>query len=517
MTVIVRLASLFVAIGGIALLIVDGLQSQPGLWYAVAGIVAGTLMIQYTAVLSSSRQRTQPTPEPASSGRSEESKRGSTTRQTDPTPAGTKQTAQSTESVEHEPELASENNRNPPELPTSEKSEIPSTAVKKPQHFSAKNQATQRKSSYTNSSRTRKTSRTSTHQQRHIASTATSKRNHATGIDNSYFKPVDSSSEIKFIQIDTRFSYIDVDWGPEFIGLDPFPDLIEVDIGPSAVSYDLVRSPVEIKISSFLKALLAPSPRSSGTTASNDSTRPSMATNNHARRETDDTATRRRSEPRDTYDTRYPEQDRRVEYHREPLTNTDRQQQPAETWLQSSGSETETHHPSTSDTTDYGSREEMGTYDGRRSNDRRSLGWEPVMDKEPIESQDMGVAGEPAVNVGMNYSPPERESPQWHSDPFGLTDVDLGVSEFEEPVMEPVEKPELGFGMSDWEPGLLIEEPVMDPEIGTEMLGLDGFAEPPEDAIGLPGRDVENRSNPLFPEVESFFPEEDAEDDWLTF
>ncbi|AXG08246.1 hypothetical protein DU500_17295 (plasmid) [Haloplanus rubicundus] len=71
--------------------------------------------------------------------------------------------------------------------------------------------------------------------------------------------------------------------------------------------------------------------------------------------------------------------------------------------------------------------------------------------------------------------------------------------------------------MSDWGPGVLIEEPVMDPEIGAEMLGLDGFAESPEGAVDLLGPNVENGSNPLFPEAESFFPEEDAEDDWLTF
>jgi len=66
-------------------------------------------------------------------------------------------------------------------------------------------------------------------------------RDPSSGTDNTYFKPVDSSHEFKFLQVDTKFSYVDVDFGPEFIGLDPIPDLIEVDIGPSAVSQNSSR------------------------------------------------------------------------------------------------------------------------------------------------------------------------------------------------------------------------------------------------------------------------------------
>lgn len=508
MMVFARLGALFVALGGSALLFVDGFRSPPGLWYAAAGIVAGTTTILYTA--TSSSRRPQPAPEPASPRTSEESRRASTTRQTNPTPAETEQTAKSTESVEHESEPASDNDLDSPELPTPEKSETPSTAVKKPQHFSAQTRPTQRASLYTGSSRTRKTPRTSTHRQRHITSTAAPKRNYSAGIDNSYFKPVDSSDEIKFVQIDTRFSYIDVDWGPEFIGFDPVPDLVEVDVGPSAVSRELVRSPIEIKISSFLKALLAPTPRSSCTAAANDSTRPSTAADNHACRRTDDT-TKQRSAPRDTCEARYREQDRRMDHRREPLTAANRRQHPAETWPRL-GPEPENHRPTTAGTSGYGSREEMGTFDGGRSSDCRSLGWEPVMDEEPMGPQNVGVADELRVNMGMNYSPPQQDA-----DLFGLTDVDPRFSGLEKSVVEPIGQPELGLGMSDWGPRMLTEERVMDPEFGAEMLGLDGFVEPPGGAVGLPSSDVENGSSCLFPEVESFFPEEDAEDDWLMF
>ena len=516
MTVVGRLGALFVVLSGVAILFVDGFRSPPGLWYAAAGIVAGTTMILYTAISSPSPPRPQAAPGPTSPETSEGSSGPSTTRRTHPTPVDTEQTAKSTESVEYEPEPASDNDADSPELPTSEKSETPSSVVKKPQHFSAKTQSTQRTSSYTGSSRTRKTRITSTHRRRHIASTAAPRQNHSTGTGNSYFKLVDSSGETKIVQIDTKFSYIDIDWGPELIGLDPIPDLVEVDVGPSAVSYELVRSPVEIKISSLLKSLLAPTSISSGTPASNDSTRPSAVADNRARRRTDDTTTGRRLAPRDTWENRHREQDRHVDHRREPLMDADRRQHPAETWPQSSGP-AENPRPTTADTIGYGGREEMGTFDGARSSGRRSLDWEPVMDEEPIGPQDVGIADEPAVDVGMDYSPPRWEPQQWDADSFGLTDVDPGFSELEELAVEPVEQPELGFGRSDWESGVLIKGPVIDPEIGVETLGFDGFEEPPEGSIDLSGLDVENRSNPLFSEAESSFPAADGKDDWLTF
>lgn len=81
-------------------------------------------------------------------------------------------------------------------------------------------------------------------------------RGSPSGTDNSDFKPVDSSHEFDFLQVDTKFSYVDIDFGPELIGLDPVPDLIEIDIGPSSVNQELVRSPVEIKISACSKRCL---------------------------------------------------------------------------------------------------------------------------------------------------------------------------------------------------------------------------------------------------------------------
>ena len=115
----------------------------------------------------------------------------------------------------------------------------------------------------------------------------------------------------------------------------------------------------------------------------------------------------------------------------------------------------------------------------------------------------------------MDYSLPRWEPSQWDADIFGLNDVAPGFSEPAESVMDPVEQPALGFGMSGCEPGMLIDEPIADPEAGAEMLGIDEFVESSEGAVGLLGSDVENGSNSLFPESENFFQEPDAAHDWF--
>lgn len=518
MPVFGRLGALFVVLGGAALLLVDGLRSPPGLWYAAASVVAGTMMVAYTVISSPSPRRPQPASEPASPSTSDESTTASTTHQSDSQSIDGAQTAEVTESANREVKPASDEDLGPSDPPTSdEQPEPPSTTVKRPQPLPANTKTTQRTTSYTNSSRTRKMVRTATRRKRHVTSTASPRRKPSTRTDNSYFTPVEWSREIKFTQVDTRFSYLDIDWGLEFIGLDPIPDLIEVDVGLSAVSQELVRSPVEIKISSLLKALLAPTSRSSGTAVSDGSTRPSKATDNLTHRRIDDARTGRRPTTRDAWETRYRKQNRRVDRHREPLAAFDERQQLAETRPQSSYWEPVNRHRTTADTPGYGSWEDMGASNGGRSGDHRSSEWELIVEERPISTQEMGAVDEPPVDVGIDYSPPRWDPPQWDADPFGLADFDSGFSEPEEPVMEPFEQPELGFGMSDWEPNVSIEKPTMDLGIGAEMLGLDGFAEPPEEAVGLPGLDVESGSNPLLPDTERFFPKEDVEDDWLSF
>jgi hypothetical protein len=500
---------------GAALLIVDALRSPPGLWYAAIGIIAGTTMMAYTAISSLFLRSPQPAPKSTYSRRYNESKITSTPRQTDSQQVEAPQTAGSTKSTDGEPKPAADEDTDPSEPVTSdEKLEPSSITLNRPQYLPKTSQTIQRTSSYTNLSQTKKTAGRSIRQQRHIASTAPPRRNLSTGIDNEYFKPVDSSHKIKFAQIDTRFSYLDIDWGPEFIGLDPIPDLVEIDIGPSAVSKELVRSPVEIKISSFIKALLTPTPRSYDSADLNDNALSSSE--NHANRQTDDRATRRRSAPADTFETRYRDQDRYMGPRNKPLTGTYGQQESVEKWLMSSDLEHENHRLTTTDKTGYGSREEIGGVDDERSNERHSFHTEPVEEEVPLEPRDMGVAYETALDMGMNYSLPRWGSTQWNADPFGLNDIATGFSEPEESVIDPIEQPELGFGMSDQDTGTLSEEPVVDPDAGAEVFGLDEFSESLEGGVDLSVSDVKSGSNPLF-EAESFLPEKDAEDDWLRF
>lgn len=325
MTVFGRLGTLLVVLCGAALLIVDTLRSPPGLWYAAIGIITGTTMIAYIAISSLFLRSPQPAPKSTYSRKYDESKTTSTTRVTDSQPVDAPQTAGSTKSGDREPQPTTDENTEPSEPPTSDEKLGPSsTTLKRPQYLLETPQTMQRSASYTHLSQTKKTAGWSIRQNRHVTSIASPRQNSSTGIENEYFKPVDLGREIKFAQIDTRFSFLDIDLGPEFIGLDPIPDLVEIDIGPSAVSKELVRSPVEIKISSFIKALLTPTPRSYGTAELNDNVLSSS--DNHAHRQTDDRETRRRLAPADTHETRYSDQDRYIGSRYKPLTGTYGQQ-----------------------------------------------------------------------------------------------------------------------------------------------------------------------------------------------
>jgi hypothetical protein len=506
MTIFGRLGALLIVISGAGLLLADALRSLPSLWYAAFGIVAGTTMIVYTVISLTFPRHPQPAPEPTYSSTSNESTIVSTTQQTGPQPVETSQTTESLKSTNKEPMSAGDDNTDSSvPLTPEERPEQSSTTVKDPQRILKRTQMMQRTASYTNFSRTKKTAGTSIRQNRHVISSVSPRWNPSTETGNQYFRPVGSSREIKFAQIDTRFSYLDIDWGPEFIGFDPIPDLVEVDVGPSAVSHELVRSPVEVKISSFLKSLLAFLPRSSGTVPPNDSTQPSTEADNHDCRRTDDTAISRKSALYDIYEIRSSDQDKGVDRCRGPLTVGDRRQNLVETWLGPSSLEPDNPRPRTSNISGYGNREEMGTFDSRRSSDRRSLGFEPVIREKPIGPQDVGVADDSAVDIGMDHSLSRWEPLQLETNLFGLNDVVPRFSEVGGSVVEPVEQPELGFEMPDWEHGMLIDEPVMDPEAGPDVLDLDEFAESPEGAVGLSGSNVENESNPLFPEAESFF------------
>lgn len=517
MTGVGRFGALLLIIGGVSLLTVESLRHPPGLWYAAASFVAGIIMVAYTVFLSSASQSSQPTIEPPSRSVSPESKTASTASQTNSHPTKVAQTAASTESADQEAEPATDDNHNPSDPPIpGEELETPSTLLQQPHSLTANTKTTQRTTSSTGISRIRKITNTPICQNRHVTPCVPPKGKPSTGTDKPYFRPVDSSREIKFAQVDTRFSYLDVDLGPEFIDLDLIPDLIEVDVGPSAVSHELVRSPVEIKISSLIKALLMPTPRSTGTVASGDSTRPSTATDNHTRRRTNAARTGWNPATRDDWGPRYREQGGGVD-GRDSLAAASRRQLSTGTQSKSFGRETEDRCGTLPDTSGYSSWDDIGASDVGRSGDWRSRKWESVVEEGPTGAEDASVVDEPAGHVGIDYSAPLRDPQQWDIDPFGLRDFDPGYSEPTEPLVEPVEPPDLGFGLPDWDLEVSIEESRIDRVNGEEMFGLDGFSEPSEEAVGLPGLDVESQSNPLLSDGESFFSEEEVEDEWLPF
>lgn len=517
MTVLGRLGTLFVITGGGALLFIEGLQSSPSLWYAVGSIILGTAMILSTSIWSTSSQRRQATSEPKSPRIADASEATSTTQQTDPTPTTPNQTAQTTASVERRAESASGTESNPSPSSSVGKSESTSIAVEDREHCSAETRSTQRPTTNTSAVWTTRTVNRWTDRQSDIGSTATLNRTHSTRATRPYFTPVDANSTINFVQVDTRFSYIDVDVGAEFIGVDLIPDLVEINVGPSAVSYELVRSPIEINLSSILTTLLAPTPRRSNRAGSADSMQPSRPVGNHTRQQVDETATEPRSTSHEPIEHGSHHQEGRLNHDPERLPAADRRRKPPTSSPQSSNAEPDIDRSSTTATNNHRIDKERRQDAFVWTTDRDTRNWGLESTQDPIEPGELGVAETSAIDVGVNHSSHGTELSQWDTDPFGLTDVDPEFSEFDESVSEPLEQVRLGRTNTDWEPGIVDEEPVSDLEIGTEGLGFEEFAECAEAMDGLPSLDIEPGSNPLFPETESNFTDDHTMDDWLTF
>ena len=324
--------------------------------------------------------------------------------------------------------------------------------------------------------------------------------------NNTYFKPVDSSHEFKFLQVDTRFSYVDIDIGPEFIGLDPIPDLIEVDIGPSAVSQELVQSPVEIKISALLKSLLAPTPRRRGVTATDDRTETSTAIDGHTHQWANDARPRRKQTIRDSQETQHGELYQFANRTADPITAFSGMNQSTERRPQPHNHEPENYQQLTADVTGFdGWKNKAAT--GRDSyDDWPSVRRDPLME-EAIRTQDSGAVNESTSDVGLNYSPL-----QWDVDLFGMSDFDLGLNKPEKAAFGSVEPAEPSFGAFDWESSVSIEKPAVEPGFDEEMFGQDGSAESREEVVGLPRLDTENDTSPLVPDGEGFLSDEDLEE-----
>ncbi len=341
-------------------------------------------------------------------------------------------------------------------------------------------------------------------------------RGPSSGTDNTYFKPVDSSNEFKFLQVDTKFSYVDVDFGPEFIGLDPIPDLIEVDIGPSAVSQELVRSPVEIKISAMLKALLGPTPPEKGATTTNDNTETLTVTDRHTHQRVNEAHPRRKQATHDSQETQHDELYQYTNRTADPLTAFSGMNQSTERRPQSPNHEPENHHRPPADVTGFGGWKNKTATGREFYEDRPSHRRDPPT-QEAIRTQDSRSVGGSTAGVGLDYSPPRWEPPQWDADPFGMSDFGAGLAEREESAFGTVEQAEPSFGAFDQVPSVSIEKSEVDPGFSEEVFGLDGFAESREEMVGLPGFDTGSGSGPLFPNAEGFVSNENLEEDWLSF
>jgi hypothetical protein len=339
-------------------------------------------------------------------------------------------------------------------------------------------------------------------------------RGPSSGTDNTYFKPVDLSHEFNFLQVDTKFSYVDIDFGPEFIGLDPIPDFIEVDIGPSAVSQELVRSPVEIKISALLKALLAPTPCRRDAATADDSTGMATAIDRHTHQRANDARPREKQTIRDSQGTQSHESDQYTTWAADPLTTFSRMGQSTERRPQSPDYEPENCHQPTADVTGFGGWEQRSVTAGGYVGDQPSPGMDLLMEKS-IRTQDSAPVDEPATDVGLDYSPPRWEPPYWDANSFGMSDFGTGLAEPTESAFGSVEQTEPSFGAFDWKSSVSIEE--VDLGFGDEMFGLNGFAESRKEMVGLPGFDTGNGPDLLFPDTEGFFSDEDLEEDWLSF
>jgi len=516
MTVIGRLVALTVVIGG-------------------AGIVLiGTLVVGYLLRSSRTARRPESAAEPASSSPSTES---TSTEATD-----SEQPSGSAGPFTQETESANEDTQSQADPPSPEEDPGPSTTVTNPQDIqtpprTGTNQTAHRTTANTGSSRTRTTREASTRRTRRVYGSSSQRRNLSTEADNPYFKPVESDHSIRFADVDMRFSYLDVDYGPEFLELDPIPDLVEVDLGPSAISQELVRSPIEFKISYFLKALLAPTPRSTGAD-SPDETMRSEPDSTYARPRTDDIRTEQRQATQDTQDTRYREH--RPSTHRpdRPRDSFQREEQSMRHRSEAPDHERRERRHFSADTPGYGSREDTDAAGIGRSDQPLFPDREPLTVDDPLDLPGPGAVDEPAsdpvpderrggrplFDVGAEYSPSRWDPPKLDADPFGRDDRGSAFPEPAEPSVDPVEpfsmfsdvEPGFGGETFGWEPDGSIEEPAAVPGIAEEMLGLKQFDEAPEEPVGLPGIDVEEGSNPLLPDS-GVFSEGDVEENWLSF
>lgn len=399
------------------------------------------------------------------------------------------------------------------------------------------NQEVQRNTTPARSYRPNNSAMGSLPQQKTVTRTTSQRQTPSSTPRNKYFKPVDWNRSIRVADVDTRFSYVDIDGAPKIFDLDVAPDIVEIDLGPSAVSHELVRSPIEIKISSLLKNLLQPTPTSSDTAPPPETPQEETSTRNRSLNRPENPRTAPAQDTPYSQDHHYRGQVPTAHRLEDPVEYTG-----ADEW--SKGNRPSTHSqdtrlPGYATPYDYDSN----GWGGEETPDKWVAGQDDVAEwgqgpaEELIGVSDMLAVDEPThrpvqvesgdigyqSGVNWEYSPPRVDPPQVDGPDlpelgnFGgmLHEPDAPFADAVDPWDGPSDEHMFGPENNEYAPEASAVEPAVDPGIGEDMFGLSPFEESVEEAIETFGGFGEVDSDPLFPEVEddSF----DEPNDWLTF
>lgn len=531
MAVIGRLRALFMVFFGAALLFVPDVFHawftefitsflEVSLFGAVIAFV-GLVMLAYQVVTSTPdrhpRRAFRPTPKRTSTNST------STT--------STSSTKADSSSVLTESEIEDEL-KEPEPSPTKVPSKSQSTTVKRAPPQATGHQKTQRITASTNSYRPKKSAEGSSPPKRPVFRTTSERPASSTQANNEYFKPVDYDRLIRVADVDTRFSYIDVDVAPELLDLDLVPDIVEVDMGLNAVSHELVRSPIEIKVSSLLKNLVHPTSPSTGPAQTERNTRSKKSEHTRSHNNTADNRTPRDRTTRYPHENSYREQEPAVYRHRERVEypETDEWATGTKSSMQSGDAGVSSY--STAEAYDYSGWEPSDTlnngvfgqggfseWESRMAEEMVGIPGTDVMDEPatpPLQDEEWGVGHQSGLN--QEYSLPRVDLPQVDGpDLPEFGDLEAMLREPDAPFVDAVEsfswgadEPGFGFENRDYTP----DAPVVEPETGADLFRVNWFEESVEEVRNsFDAGEID--SNPLFPELEDGYFEE--LDDWLTY
>ncbi|QLH82999.1 hypothetical protein [Halosimplex pelagicum] len=540
MTVTGRLGAL-VSVSGVVILFLDNPYSVPNLWNGTGMIIVGAVLVTYRVLIPPVDQRRQSAPGTVSSSKSATgnavSSMDSTSSQqtTEPTEISKEQSAAEDNSETPEPASSSDVRQEPSSTPVEHRQSL-GTADWLPLQATTQTEATHTRfhALSQSSSHTRTPVGVSTQGSRDVAATSSQRGYLSSGGGNKYFKPIESSYEHNLFDIDMRVSYVDLDGGLAGVELDLAPDLVEIDIGPSAMSQELVRSPVQLKISSFIKSLFAPSPRYTDTGSHQEATGFETAVESYSRSRTDKGNPEQRQTIREAQSTSSQEQHRAGEHVNEPVEFIEGNERPVDPRPQLPSQRfEESCHPS-ADMAGYVNGEEtvgsgqsqdsfLPGQESLRVDDLDNTGDSPRLDdlvSKPAIDESQETWSEPCQVPSDSLS--QLDPPRLDPNAVGQVDLDCGFDDLGEPAVDAVEpfpmvsqeESASGFNQCSWEPYRSIDEPSVDSRAVEDVFETGGFFEEPEDSIEAPDPIARNRSEQLLPDAEPFAADEDLSEDW---